>query len=93
MTVFTMFYSHSYLLYSYSHPLNVKNSIPFSQFLRLRRLCSYESNFSDELEAMKDWEESIHLLLFATREAIQHSGIQSFDLVFRHTVRGPLKVL
>ena len=45
MTVFTMFYSHSYLLYSYSHPLNVKNSIPFSQFLRPRRLCSYESNF------------------------------------------------
>ena len=67
MTVFTMFYSHSYLLYSYSHPLNVKNSIPFSQFLRLRRLCSYEPNFSDELEAMKDWEEGIHLLLFATR--------------------------
>ena len=89
MTVFTMFYSHSYLLYSYSHPLNVKNSIPFSQFLRLRRLCSYESNFSDELEAMKDWEEGIHLLLFA----IQHSGIQSVDLVFRHTVRGPLKLL
>ena len=57
MTVFTMFYSHSYLLYSYSHPLNVKNSIPFSQFLRLRRLCSYESNFSDELEAMRNWEE------------------------------------
>ena len=93
MTVFTMFYSHSYLLYSYSHPLNVKNSIPFSQFLRLRRLCSYESNFSDELEAMKDWEEGIHLLLFATREAIQHSDIQPFDLVFRHTVRGPLKLL
>ena len=89
MTVFTMFYSHSYLLYSYSHPLNVKNSIPFSQFLRLRRLCSYESNFSNELEAMKDWEEGIHLLLFT----IQHSGIQSFDLVFRHTVRGPLKLL
>ena len=37
MTVFTMFYSHSYLLYSSSHPLNVKNSVPFSQFLRLRR--------------------------------------------------------
>ena len=66
MTVFTMFYSHSYLLYSYSHPWNVKNSITFSQFLRLRRLCSYEPNFSDELDAMKDWE-GIHLLLFATR--------------------------
>ena len=31
--------SHSYLLYSSSHPSHVKNSIPLSQFLRLRRLC------------------------------------------------------
>ena len=30
--------SHSYLLYSSSHPSHVKNSIPFSQFLRPRRL-------------------------------------------------------
>ena len=29
--------SHSYLLYSSSHPSHVKNSVPFSQFLRLRR--------------------------------------------------------
>ena len=28
--------SHSYLLYSLSHPSHVKNSIPYSQFLRLR---------------------------------------------------------
>ena len=30
--------SHSYLLYSSSHSSHVKNSIPYSQFLRLRRL-------------------------------------------------------
>ena len=38
--------SHSYLLYSSSHPSRVKNSIPFSQFFSLRRLCSDDSNFS-----------------------------------------------
>ena len=42
----------SYLLYSSSHPSHVKNSITFSQFLRLRRLCNFDSDFSEESEAM-----------------------------------------
>ena len=44
--------SHSYLLYSSSHPSHVKNSIPYSQFVRLRRLCSDDSDFSSKLEEM-----------------------------------------
>ena len=44
--------SHSYLLYLSSHPSHVKNSIPFSQFLRLRRLCSEDSDFSLKSEEM-----------------------------------------
>ena len=37
--------SHSYLLFSSSHPNQTKQSIPYSQFLRLRRLCSEDKDF------------------------------------------------
>ena len=47
--------SHSYLLYSPSHPSHVKNSIPYSQFLRLHRLCSEDSDFSLKSEEMCDF--------------------------------------
>ena len=42
----------------------------------------------------EDWDEGIHLLLFAARESVQESlGFSPFELVFGHTVRGPLKLL
>ena len=42
----------------------------------------------------KDWDEGIHLLIFAVRESVQESlGFSPFELVFSHTVRGPLKLL
>ena len=42
----------------------------------------------------KDWDEGIHLLLFAVRESVQESlGFSPVELVFGHTVRGPLKLL
>ena len=42
----------------------------------------------------KDWDEGIHFLLFAVRESVQESlGSSPFELVFGHTVRGPLKLL
>ena len=42
----------------------------------------------------KDWDEGIHLLLFAVRESVQESlGFSPFELVFDHSVRGPLKLL
>ena len=41
-----------------------------------------------------DWDEGIHLLLFTVRESVQESlGFSPFELVFGHTVRGPLKLL
>ena len=44
--------SHSYLLYSSSHPSHFKNFIPFSLFLRVLRLCGDDSDFSEKSEAM-----------------------------------------
>ena len=42
----------------------------------------------------KDWDEGVHLLLFAVRESVQESlGFSPFELVFGHSVRGPLKLL
>lgn len=46
------------------------------------------------LEHGNDWDEGVHLLLFAARESVQESlGFSPFQLVFGHSVRGPLKVL
>ena len=45
-------------------------------------------------ETEKDWDDGVHLLLFAARESVQESlGFSPFELVFGHTVRGPLKLL
>ena len=42
----------------------------------------------------RQWDQGNHLLRFTVREAVQESlGFSPFELVFGHTVRGPLKVL
>ena len=45
----------NYLLQSSSHPQPVKNAIPFSQFLGLRRLCSDDSDFNNKCEEMSQF--------------------------------------
>ena len=47
--------SHSYLDYHSSHNPSTKNSIPFSQFLRLRRLCSDNADFEEKAEEMANF--------------------------------------
>ena len=37
--------SHNYLLYKSAHPQKCKDSIPYSQFLRIRRICSNVEDF------------------------------------------------
>ena len=42
----------------------------------------------------KNWDEGMHLLLFAVGESVQeYLGFSPFELVFGHSVRGPLKLL
>ena len=46
------------------------------------------------LESETDWDEGGPLVLFAARETVQESlGFSPAELVFGHTVRGPMKVL
>lgn len=46
------------------------------------------------LDNEKDWDEGVHLLMFAARESVRESlGFSPFELVYGHTVRGPLQIL
>ena len=42
--------SHSYLMYNSFHPQHLLKSIPFSQFLRIRRLCSNDEDFHKQAD-------------------------------------------
>ena len=44
-----------YLDYSLSHPNHIKRSIVYSQSLRYRRLCSFESDFLKNCSKIKSW--------------------------------------
>ena len=44
--------TQSYLNYTSSHPACCKNSIPYSQFLRLQRICSEENDFENKSKEM-----------------------------------------
>lgn len=46
------------------------------------------------LEYQRDWDDGVHLQLFAIWEVVQESlGFSPAELVFGHSVRGPLKLL
>ena len=44
--------THSYLNYTSSHPPRCKYSIPYSQFLRPRRICSEDNDFENKCKEM-----------------------------------------
>ena len=47
--------AHCYLNYASCHPQACKNAIPKSQFLRLRRICSDDSDFHQQSNKMKSF--------------------------------------
>ncbi len=69
------------------HPQSQGALERFHQTLKsmLRKFCT---------ETGKDWVEGLPLIMFAVRESVQESlGFSPAELVFGHTVRGPLKLL
>ena len=79
--------SHSYLLFSSSHPNHTKQSIPYSQFLRLRPLCSNDKDFETKSLEMRTFFVELcgyptHLLDSAIQKAFSNSR--------RDTLKPPL---
>ena len=68
---------HSYLLFSSSHSNHTKQSIPYFQFLRLRRLCSVDKDFETKSLKMKTFsverDYPTHLLDSAIQKAFNNS--------------------
>ena len=73
--------------YSAYHPESQGALERFHQTLKtmIRMYCTENS---------RDWDEGVHLLLFAVRESVQESlGFSPLEQVFGHAVRGRLLLL
>lgn len=46
---------HQYLHYQSCHPHHTKSSTVYSQGLRVRKVCSNEKDFADNIESLKQW--------------------------------------
>jgi len=73
--------SHNYLYYDSAHPQRCKDSIPYSQFLRLKRICTKEEDFTNHCLTLSNFfikrkypalllEEAIHLANTKNRETL-----------------------
>ncbi|XP_072420898.1 uncharacterized protein [Chiloscyllium punctatum] len=63
--------SHSYLDYTSSHPTSCKNAIPYSQFLRLHRICSQEDQFHHTTHQMASFFRDRNFPSHMVKDALQ----------------------
>ena len=76
--------SHSYLTYTSSHPFRCKNSVLYSQFLRLKRICSDENDYKTKSKEMASF--------FLQRDyppAVVDRALQHVDSIPRDTALPP----
>ena len=83
--------SHSYLDYGSSHSLSTRNNIPFSQFLRLRKLCSDEADFRSQADCMADWFRARHYPEQIIMDALLKASLLQRDSTLVYASREPTK--
>ena len=79
--------THNYLHYTSFHPRHCKQAIPYSQFLRLRRICSNDVDFSEKAEEM--------LTFFKQRgypEPQLHNDLQRVTTISRDEALSPARL-
>ena len=76
--------THSYLRYESSHPPHCKRSLPYSQFLRLRRICSREEDFTKHAKNMKS-----HFIGRGYPEQILDDSLEKVKLLSRKSLLTP----
>ena len=78
--------SHNILRYDSSHPTSCKNSIPYAQFIRLRRICSDNTDFHEKAEEQTQFflnqgypEDIIETAFSKVKNQPRHSVLQYQD--------------
>ena len=77
--------SHNILRYDSSHPASCKNSIPYVQCIRLRRICSYDTDFLEKAKEQiqfflnQGYLEDIETAFTKVKNQPRHSVLQYQD--------------
>jgi len=82
--------SHSYLLFSSAHPRHVLNSLPYSQYLRIRRICTRIEDFDHHaLEMTHNFLQRGYPIDILTDAAIRARKQDRTNLLHTQTRTGP----